>query len=337
MAEHGWNGEPMTEGAVPTRHDPALIDRLLKGAVDLHCHSGPSVMARRIDHLDVMKEAGAAGMRALLIKDHYYSATPVTELLNAHFGACGVTLLSGVPLNNTVGGFNPHAVDHGIKLGARLVWMPTFSARNHIAHETADENFHKKFPTPKRRMLAPLPLDALDEAGRVKDEVKAVLDLIAEADIVLSAGHLHISEIWPVFERAKSAGVKRFLVNHPSYIIDATLQDMRELTAFGAYLEHSLCMFIPGSLYHCYSADALDEMIRAGGVDHTILGSDLGQVGNPTPVEGFRHVIATCLDLGYSEDDIRKLISSNACALLGLEAAPPSHKPMHAHDRTPGL
>ncbi|HEY6923472.1 MAG TPA: DUF6282 family protein, partial [Steroidobacteraceae bacterium] len=108
------------------------ISRLLVGAVDLHCHSGPSVMARDLNHIEAMQEAAAAGFRAMLIKDHYYSATPITEMLNQAYGHLKITMFSGVPLNNAVGGFNKHAVDHGIALGARLVWLPTFSARNHI-------------------------------------------------------------------------------------------------------------------------------------------------------------------------------------------------------------
>lgn len=306
------------------RHDASAIEQLLHGAVDLHCHSGPSVMERRIDHLEVMREAAAAGMRALLIKDHYYSATPVTQLLNKHFADLGVQLLSGVPLNNATGGLNRYAVDHGIKLGARLVWMPTFSARNHIAHHEKDQDFHRKFPSTKERMLAPEPLTVVDETGALEDEVKFIVDLVAEADIVLSGGHLHVSEIFPLFEYARAAGVQRLLVNHPSYVVDTSLEDMASLARMGAYLEHSMCMFIPGSKFHFYDPPQLDAMIRAAGVPRTILGSDLGQVGNPTPVEGFRHVIATCLELGYRPEEIRQMVATNACALMGIEPHAPA-------------
>lgn len=312
----------MVVESAPSTPMDARIEQLLVGAVDLHCHSGPSVMDRRIDHLEVMREAACVGMRALLIKDHYYSAAPVTQLLNKHFAELGVELLSGVPLNNANGGFNRYAVDHGIRLGARLVWMPTFSARNHIAHHQKDKDFHRKFPSTKERMLAPEPLSALDDAGRLRDEVKFIVDLVAEADIVLSGGHLHVSEIFPLFEYARSAGVKRLLVNHPSYVVDATLEDMAELARMGAYLEHSMCMFIAGSKFHFYEPGQLDAMIRAVGVERTILGSDLGQTGNPTPVEGFRDVIRTCLDLGYTPGEIRSMVGANACALVGIE--PPS-------------
>ena len=302
-----------------SNYDDALLNEILIGAVDLHCHSGPSVMPRCIDHIQVMKEGAAAKMKAILIKDHYYSATPVTELLMNHFQELGVQMLSGVPLNNSTGGINRFAVDHGIKLGAKLIWMPTFYSRNHIAHHKSDKDFEKKFPTTKEKMLTPVELGVLDDNGRLLDEVKFILDMIAEADIVLSGGHLHISEIFPLFEEAKKRGVKKLLVNHPSYLIDATEDEMRELVTMGAYLEHSMCMFVPGSKFHFYSPRNLDNLIKAGTVDRTILGSDLGQVGNPTPIEGFKNVIATCLDLNYSQTDIKKMISGNASDLLGLD------------------
>lgn len=297
----------------------ADIDRLLAGAVDLHCHSGPSVMPRCIDHIAAMKDAAEAGFRAVLIKDHYYSATPVTELLNNNFAELGVEMLSGVPLNNATGGFNVHAVDHGIKLGAKLVWMPTFSSANHIDHHHKDDDFENKFPTTKEQMLAPIPLSALNEDGKLHEEVKVILDLIAENDLVLSSGHLNIREIWPLFEEAKARGVTRLLVNHPTYIVDATLEDMSALAAMGAYLEHSMCMFIEGSIYQFYDNDNLRALIEAGTIEKTILGSDLGQNRNPLPIDGFRSVVGMCLEIGYSEDDIRRMIGGNACALMGLE------------------
>jgi hypothetical protein len=304
--------------STPSQSKTELVNRLIRGAVDLHCHSGPSVMPRYCDHIEAMQEAAEAGLSALLLKDHYYSTTPVTELLNKHFGNLGVTLLSGVPLNNTTGGLNVYAVEHGIKLGARLVWMPTFSAKNHLDHHRQDENFHKKFPTTKNQMLEPTPLTVIDENGRLRDEVLPILDLIAANDIVLSAGHIHVSEIWPLFEEARKRGVKRLLVNHPTYVVDATLDDMRALARMGVYMEHSMCMWVPGSKFRFYTPDYLAELIEAGTVDLTILGSDLGQQGNPRIIDGFRNVIETCLDLGFAEDKVRKMISSNARRLMGL-------------------
>lgn len=296
----------------------AHIDSLMRGAIDLHCHSGPSVMPRYCDHVEAMREASEAGLKAVLLKDHYYSCTPVTTLLNKHFSELDVHMLSGVPLNNSVGGLNVHAVEHGLKLGAKLVWMPTFSSANHIAHHHQDEKFTEKFPQTTQRMLQPIPLTVLDDDGRLKEEVKAILDLIAAEDVVLSAGHLNIREIWPLFEEARKRGVKRLLVNHPTYVVDATLDDMRQLASEGVHMEHSMCMWVPGSKFKFYDDQFLREVIEAGTVDLTILGSDLGQQGNPSIAEGFRNVIGQLLDLKFSDEDIRKMTSGNASRLMNL-------------------
>jgi len=296
----------------------AHIDNLLRGAIDLHCHSGPSVMPRYCDHIEAMREASEAGLKAVLLKDHYYSCTPVTTLLNKHFSELDVHMLSGVPLNNAVGGLNVHAVEHGLKLGANLVWMPTFSSANHIAHHHQDAKFTEKFPQTTQRMLQPIPLTVLDDDGHLKEEVKAILDLIAVEDVVLSAGHLNIREIWPLFEEARKRGVKRLLVNHPTYVVDATLDDMRQLASEGVYMEHSMCMWVPGSKFKFYDDQFLRQVIEAGTVDLTILGSDLGQQGNPSIADGFRNVIGQLLDLEYSDEAIRKMTSGNASRLMNL-------------------
>ncbi|HWW66195.1 MAG TPA: DUF6282 family protein [Sphingomonadaceae bacterium] len=289
------------------------VDALLRGAIDMHCHSGPSVMPRCIDHIEAMKEASEAGLSALLFKDHFYSVTPITELLKVHFGQYNVELLSGVPLNDTSGGLNPYAVDHGLKLGARLVWMPTFSAANHIRHNRG-HLLKTKVPMRPAKMLT-----VVDENGRLKDEVKEILDQIAEFDAVLSAGHLHISEIWPLFEEAKARGVTRRVVQHPTYTIDATLPDITELTEGGSFVEHSLCLFIEESRFQRWTAEELHAMIEAGGTHQTILGSDLGQIDNPTPVTGFRAVIRLCIEMGYDDEEIRRLTGDNAARLLGVK------------------
>jgi len=87
----------------------------------------------------------------------------------------------------------------------------------------------------------------------------------------------------------------------------------------GVWIEHSFCMFINEPYSKFFTGQDLKELITAAGVDRTILGSDLGQINNPRPVPSFRSVILLCLGLGYSKDDIRKMISLNACSLMGIE------------------
>jgi len=291
------------------------VNALLVGAVDLHCHSGPAAMPRILDHHDAMMDCAAAGFRALLYKDHFYLGVAQAIILEKLFPDTGVRLFSGLALNNANGGINPHAVDHAAAIGARIIWMPTLSAENHIAQLSGQG---KTFPKTKRKMLDAIPLSALDGSGAVSDAAKACLDIIAEADIILAGGHLPASELHLLFDEAKRRGVRKMLVNHPTYIVGCTDDDIRALVAAGAYIEHSICMFVDGKA-HKFSANDLAHLIEIAGVDRTILSSDLGLLDNPRPVEGFRQITRILLDLQFAAADIRRLIGANAAGLLNLD------------------
>lgn len=315
-----------TTGAAPSggaqpheMRDPDQVSALLVGAVDLHCHSGPAAMPRILDHHDALMDCAEAGFRALVYKDHYYLGTAHAIILEKLFAETGVRLFSGLALNNAVGGINPHAVDHAAKLGAKIVWLPTVSAKNHIDLAASGAKGFT-FPKTAKKMLDPIPLTATDANGDLTDATKQVLDVIAEADIILSGGHLHVSELFLVFEEAKRRGVRKMVVNHPTYIVGCGDEDMRGLVALGAYLEHSICMFVEGRSKK-YGADDLAHFIELAGVDRTILSSDLGLVGSPRPVQGFRTVVQMLLDLQVPPGDIRRMVGGNAAGLLDLDGA----------------
>jgi hypothetical protein len=238
-------------------------------------------------------------------------------ILEKLFPQLGVHLYSGVALNNASGGINPHAVDHAIKLGGKIVWMPTLSAANHINVQASGQA--KTFPKTSQKMLDPIPLTALDANGKLTDDTKKVIDLIAEANIILAGGHLHVSEQHVLFEEAKRRGVKKMMVNHPTYVVGFADSDIRQLVALGVTMEHSICMFIEGKSKK-FSADDLAHLIEIAGVDRTILSSDLGLLGSQRPVDGFRSVTQMLLDLQMPHASIKKLISENAAAFLDLPA-----------------
>ena len=314
------NTSAATESVRDSRADE--VNALLVGAVDLHCHSGPAAMPRVLDHYDAMMDCAAAGFRALLYKDHYYLGVPHAVILERLFPNTGVRLFSGLVLNNAHGGINPHAVDHAASIGAKIIWMPTVSAENHIAQTSGQA---KTFPKTTRKMLDPVPLSALDANGAVSDATKACLDIIADANMILAGGHLPARELHLVFDEAKRRGVKKMLVNHPTYVVGCTDEDIRSMVGAGAYIEHSICMFANGKAKK-FSADDLKHLINVASVDRTVLSSDLGLLDNPRPVEGFRQIVRILLDLQYSAADIRKLVSINAAGLLDLDAEQPGRQ-----------
>ena len=169
------------------------------------------------------------------------------------------------------------------------------------------------------RHASPIPVLTPDK--KVRDDLKEILDIIARNDMVLASGHIHVSETWVVFEEALKRGVKRLVFTHPEDIVDASLNDVKGIAALGAYIEHSLAMFLSGSKFKTKTTEDLHQQIEAGGVGQTILCSDLGQLGSISPLEGFKSGIRACIELGYDDDQIRRMVSTNAARLLGIELA----------------
>jgi Family of unknown function (DUF6282) len=297
------------------------IDDLLVGAIDPHVHSGPSIAPRSLDHLELAREASKAGFAAVVTKDHDYSGVMTAALIAKHFPELTTKVYSGIVLNNVVGGLNPYAVEHTAAMGGKIVWMPTLAAANHLRWEKTSSWVHPA-STQKIRPASEVPVLADD--GTLRDDAKEILDVVAKNDMTLASGHLHVSETWIVFEEAKRRGVNRLIFTHPEDIVDASLNDVRGIAAMGAAVEHSIAMFLEGSKFKSCESEDLKKHIDAAGVDSTILCSDLGQVGTFSPIEGLRRGIRLCMDLGYTDEDIRKMVSLNTARTLGIEADLPA-------------
>ncbi len=292
--------------------DDATANRLLHGALDLHVHSGPSTMPRALDHLQAAEEAAAIGMRGLLFKDHHYSVAPFIPLMERVLNKPGFRMFSGLVLNNSTGGFNPYVVDAQLNMGAKLIWMPTAQAGNHVRSAHGKVRLASNVQLKNSPLLSPI-----DALGNVIDEVKQILDSIAAFDAILSSGHLHVWEIFKLFEEARSRGVKRLLINHPMYGLHFSHDDVRELARLGAIVEQSAGLYIDGR-FNVFTPQDFKEHIEAAGVANSSIGSDLGQVNAPTPVEGMRQAVKLCLAVGFSEADVKTMVLDNPTRLLGL-------------------
>ena len=298
--------------------DPAAVDRLLRGAVDPHCHPFPSPYPRRIDVREAAEHYADAGFRAFVAKSHHHSTAPDIALLKRHgLDETGVEVLGAVALNNHVGGLNPHAVNLCLAQGGRVVWMPTISAPNHIEHARATG---LKFPTLAIPLIDDEPIDVFadGEGSRLRDEVHDVLRMVADADAVLASGHIPAPWILAVFEAARDAGVTRMVLNHPNFVIEATKEEVAKIADLGAVVEHSLCMYDEDSTFHQWELGVLLDWIALVGPERTQLGSDLGQRNNPLPVESYRKLCGRMLDAGMGEREIRMMVADNPARLLGL-------------------
>ena len=295
----------------------ARIDAILVGAIDPHVHSGPSIAPRAIDHLDLARQLSSARFAAVITKDHDYSGVMTAALIANHHPELCTRVYSSIVLNNVIGGFNPYAVEHTAAMGGKIVFMPTLAAENHLRWEKTSGWVH---PASTHKIRPAVGIPVLDAAGEVRDEVKEVLDVIAKNDMALASGHLHVSETWKVFEEAKKRGVKRLIFTHPEEIVGASLNDVKGIAAMGAFVEHSLCMFLEGSKFKVAGPEDMRKHIEAATVGKTILCSDLGQPGVYSPLEGFRRGVKMCLDLGYTDAEAHAMVSTNAATAFGLDA-----------------
>jgi hypothetical protein len=293
----------------------SLCDELLRGAIDLHQHAAPSLFDRITDDIGLASEARQRGMRGVLIKAHEQDTTGRAALVRRQVP--GVEVFGGLVLNWIAGGLNPHAVAASIKLGGKMVWMPTLSAQHHIGF-FGGSHFGRSMTMKAPPRVEGRGISVLDEQGGLRGEVKEILGLIAEADICLSTGHLSPKEIAVLVPAARKAGVKKILVTHPDLGLSGiSLEQQKALAAEGAILEKDLIVMMPG--WQSCSLDQMAQSIRELGPQHCVLGTDFGQLHHPTPAEGLRMFVQMLLERGFSPEELRTMIVTNPARLLGLD------------------
>ena len=300
----------MTTTAEPT---PALL-KVLDGTVDLHCHSGPSPFPRRFDHVEASYDAARINMRAVLVKSHHHNTVMDLLAMRTPLKDAPTPMYGGVALNSEVGGINPSAVAVAINMGGKCVWGPTVSAAQHIAAHNHDDGFPNGTGN-----LYEEEVSVFDASGEISAETQLVTQLVADADILLTGGHLDGESMKAFFKTAHGNGVKRILLHHPDFIVNAAETDIEEMIGYGAFVEHELSMYHPDVPAPDWKIQQLVDWINKIGPEHTVINSDLGQVGNPLPVDAYLFIVQQLLDHGISEKDVRQMICRNTAFLLGLE------------------
>lgn len=277
------------------------LDELLRGAIDIHVHALPDDRPRSVDWIEAATFAKAKGMRAIVLKNHYEStAGPVFMTRKA---VPGIEVFGGIDLNLTVGGMNPHAVEHMTKVTGgygRIVWMSTFDAENAV--RTDKEN---------------RPFVSVSRNGELLPETKAVIAVIAKHNLVLATGHVTAEEGLLILREARRQGVRRMVVTHAmNPPIMMTVAQMQEAAKEGAFIE-----FVGSAIRTADDQTRLDrfaDAIKRIGPSVTILSSDLGQRQNPLPADGFATFLGAMRDRGISLTDIAIMTKQNPATLLGL-------------------
>lgn len=284
---------------------------VLEGAIDLHFHATPDLHDRLLDEVEIAKEARAAGMRALLSKAHY--GINAARMYYVNKAVPGIHTFGGVVLNPAVGGLNPAAVEAAIKFGGKEVWMPSIFSEAHIKH------FRGTYKTMPGKVKWPEKgLSILDREGNLLPAVKEILDMIAEANIILGTSHCSAEESRVLIDEALRRGVKKILITHPHNEVPNLSREVQlEFTQKGAYLEHCFLPTTP-MFFNARIHDVI-EVIRLVGPERCVLATDFGQVFNPSPVEGLRMFILSLMNQGITSAEIDIMVRRNPAKLLDLD------------------
>ena len=275
--------------------------RVLVGTIDIHVHHLPDDRPRSIDAIDVAKLAKSRGMRAIVLKNHYESTAGLVYLVRKEVP--GIEVFGGIDLNLTVGGINPAAVEHMTRVTGgwgRFVWMPTFDAENQVRYSKENR-----------------PFVSVSSNGELLPAVKEVIGLIAKHGLVLATGHSASTEGLLLLREARRQGVQHMVVTHAMNApVLMDVPQMQEAAKLGAFIE-----FVGGSLAAPDAGARLDrfaDAIRKIGPEFCILSSDLGQMGNALPPDGFGAFLVALRAKGFTEQEVGRMSKQNPARLLGL-------------------
>jgi hypothetical protein len=274
----------------------------LEGVIDIHAHSAPDSVPRSIDALDLAKLAQSRGMRAIVLKNHYEPTADVAYLV--HKMVPEIQVFGGIDLNLSVGGMNPEAVEKmALTTGhlGKIVWMATFDTRAQVMKSKQQR-----------------PYVAVARNGELLPETKAVIAMIKKYDLVMATGHNSGEEDLMLIREARKQGVAQIVVTHAMLSpIDMTIAQMKEAAGMGAYVEFVYNGLIGSAKEFDFQDYA--KAIREVGVEHCILSSDMGQVGNPLHPDGLQLFFDGLQKQGFTHNEIDEMSKANPARLLGLK------------------
>ena len=276
----------------------------LVGAIDMHCHFGPDPHRRRsVDALELAMEATAAGYAGVVLKSHDYPTAAVAALVEKAVG--GARLFGSICCDAEVGGVNPAAVEAALRIGAKVVWLPTHSSRL----SDPGSKMHPDF--------AGGDIAIVDDSGALLEETLEVLALVLEHDAIVATGHTSRAEHFAVVREYASKGT--VVVTHArqtSCQPDLSVADCVALAELGATIEFSAITCL--GPFAGRPVAEVAQAIEAVGVERCIVSTDFGQRKNPHPAEGLQLMADALVEAGINESSVRRMVCETPARLLRL-------------------
>ena len=282
------------------------MENAMQGIIDMHIHAAPDVRARKLDDLELMEASVQRGVRAIVLKSHNVPTADRAYLVNRvakeKYPEANFTAFGGLCLNRPVGGLNPDAVETSLKLGAKVIWLPTNTAENHL---------HKNGKDPSKGVK-------VLENGRVVDALQDVFALVKQYNAVLATGHIGAEECFPVVEAARAAGVEKIVITHPEFwVVGMTQAQQAEIVKkYDVLLESVYAQPVNGG-YKINIPDNIAAM-QAIGPEHFVLSTDSGQTVNPYWYESYTTYFNAVSEV-FTPEQVRKMTHDNPAWLLDID------------------
>lgn len=287
---------------------------LIRGGIDIHVHQAPSLFHRH-NFIDCVQDARDKGMRAVVLKSHHMMTTD--RAADAMRQVEGIDVYGSITLNLVHGGINPFAVDHALRMGAKVVWMPTIDTVQQAKHfgQIGGYGSRQSVELPEFYLEAE-PITLTNSSGELVPGLSHCLKLIKQYDAILAVGHVTPEETLALVKAASAAGITKIVVDHP-YLPFTELSDLdkqQELVDLGATLNYAFSMITPK--WFSVAVPQLVENLKIIGAENIVLSSDLGQLHNPLPAEGLRTYVQILLEEGVSADDIDLMLRQKTADLI---------------------
>lgn len=166
--------------------------------------------------------------------------------------------------------------------------------------------------------LAAEPVEVVAGDGQLLAPTLAVFEVAARHQLVLATGHLNRNEIFAVVEGAVTAGIRDVVVTHPEFPSqNLSIDDQVALTRMGALMERCFTTPYTGKV----PWQRVFDGVRATGVEHNVLSTDLGQRFNPPVEDGMALFADQFLEAGFSDEEVHMMVVTNT-RRLAAEPAP---------------
>jgi hypothetical protein len=283
------------------------------GAFDVHVHAGPSLFPRWGDAWDLAESCRAAGMAGFVLKSHRTSTVEVAATLAPRFPE--LQIFGGLALNHFVGGLNPVAVEAQIRVGAKIIWLPTIHALNHQRKCGCLGGFSFQ-KAAESKAPAVRPIEVADGGGKICPELEEILHLLHDAPVVLGTGHVSAQEISAIQRYLKEERLRvRMLVNHVQFTAPAlSVAQLRELRDESTWFEVVQLSMAP--MVASTTAKQIALQIAALPDARWILASDSGQAANVRCPDALSELAEALVAEGISRERVVRMMRDEPLNLI---------------------